>query len=269
MSAPPQMELGPAVATLLDEAERANREGRHEMARRRYESALYLLRVQRPDAAAMIVRRVARTYFDEGQLETGLDCVQAALAISESASDALGVAHAFNIIAVVHGQRGEVDLANDFSTRARDFARRAGDAQLEAMIEQNMGVAASMRGDFAMALRHFERCVVTYRDQELTQYLGEALNNMGLVYTQLGELDEAQRAYDEAVAHYGASGDTPRRLLALINSAELWIAKREFDRAVAVCVRVLVEADASKDQRASGEANRHLGVVARLQPHVR
>ena len=84
---------------------------------------------------------------------------------------------------------------------------------------------------------------MTYRQKNLTQHLGEALNNMGLAYTQLGQLDDAQAAYEEAVAHYGASGDTPRRLLALINSAELWIAKREYDRAVSVCVNVLVEAE--------------------------
>ena len=42
---------------------------------------------------------------------------------------------------------------------------------------------------------------------------------MGLVYTQLDRLDEAQAAYDEAIVHCDAAGDVPHRLLALINAA--------------------------------------------------
>jgi putative nucleotidyltransferase with HDIG domain len=257
--------LGAAVVALLDEAERADREGRHEMARRRYESALYMLRVERPDAAATMVRRIARTYLNEASWDVALDCLDAALAISEMAGDLHGIANAYNMRAAVFGQRGDVDLSNDNAALALDFATRAGDLALQAIIEQNLGIGASMRSDFEAARVHFENCLAAFRSENLKEYLGESLNNLGLVYTQLGRLDDAQRAYEEAVAQYGESGDTPRRLLALINSAELWIARREYDRAVAVCVNVLVEADATGDQRASGEANRHLGVVARIR----
>jgi putative nucleotidyltransferase with HDIG domain len=261
-----QSSLSTAVSALLDEADRAEREGRHEMARRRYEGALYMLRTERPETAATIVRRIARAYFEESQWEPGLDCLETALAIAEAASDAYGVAHALNMRAAVLWQRGDMDEANAVAERALEFAARAGDEPLQAFISLNVGVGASMRGDFGTALQHYQRSVETFRRHEhLKPQLGQALNNMGLTFTQLGQLDEAQLAYDEAVAQYGATNDSPRRLLALINSAELWIARREYDRAVAVCVNVLMEADATSDQRASGEANRHLGVVARIR----
>ncbi|HXT14680.1 MAG TPA: HD domain-containing phosphohydrolase [Gemmatimonadaceae bacterium] len=257
--------LGPAVATLLDEGQNADRAGRREMARRRYEGALYLLRVERPDAAATIMRRIARTYLDEGALDVAVDCLTAALGVSEAANDLSGVAHALNFLAVTSSQRGEFDQAESYAERALHFAREAADLPLQAIIDQNLGVSASMRGDFTLALIHFEACLSSLRAADMREYMGDALNNMGLVYTQLGRLDEAHSSYDEAVTFYAAAGETPRRLLTLINSAELWIARREYDRAVAVCVNVLVEADATGDQRANGEANRHLGVVARVR----
>ena len=69
-----------AVGTLLDEAHRAERAGQRELARRRYESALYLLRSElEAEEASMILRRIGRLYLDDGDVEAGLDCVSAAL----------------------------------------------------------------------------------------------------------------------------------------------------------------------------------------------
>ena len=72
------------------------------------------------------------------------------------------------------------------------------------MISQNLGIMASMRGDLVGALDHYGASLVTYRAAGLRQHLGPVLNNMGLVYTQLDRLDEAQAAYDEALVHCDA-----------------------------------------------------------------
>ena len=60
--------------------------------------------------------------------------------------------------------------------------------------------------------------LATYRAAGLREYVGPVLNNMGLAYTQLERFEEAQEAYDEALAHCDATGDSTNRLLALINS---------------------------------------------------
>jgi putative nucleotidyltransferase with HDIG domain len=91
------------------------------------------------------------------------------------------------------------------------------------------------------------------------------LNNMGLVYTHLDRLDEAQAAYDEAVAHCAETGDTTHRLLALINSTHIWIARGDIDRAAELCDTVLTEATAAGHLRSLGETYKHLGVIARMR----
>ncbi len=131
------------------------------------------------------------------------------------------------------------------------------------MISQNLGIAANVRGDLTAALDHYASSLVTYRAAGLRDRLGPVLNNMGLAYTQLDRLDEAQAAYDEALTHCDATGDVPNRLLALINSTNLWLARGEIDRAADVCRKVLVEATAVSDQRALAETYKHLGVIAR------
>ncbi|HEY4129082.1 MAG TPA: HD domain-containing phosphohydrolase [Gemmatimonadaceae bacterium] len=264
MTAPVDLKVfPPAVAELVEQAQRSELAGQREIARRRYEAALYILRKGDGVAAATLIRRIARTYLDEGQIDSADDCLDAALAVSETLKDFGGVAHAMNLMAISHGQRGDLDSAERISATALVFAKTAGDNRLAAMISQNLGIAASVRGDLNAALDHYASSLVTYRAAGLRDRLGPVLNNMGLVYTQLDRLDEAHAAYDEALTHCDATGDVPNRLLALINSTNLWLARGEIDRAADLCRKVLIEATAVSDQRALAETYKHMGVIAR------
>jgi putative nucleotidyltransferase with HDIG domain len=254
-----------AVATLLDEGQSAERAGQREIARRRYETALYLLREADAAAASSIIRRIARTYIDEGQFDTAMDCLDAALAIAEAQQDLDGIAHAWNWMANNQLSRGNIDAADASYATALGYATAAGDKHLIGVLSGNMGVIASTRGDLVAALEHFGASLSTWRRAGHREYLGPVLNNMGLVYTQLDRLDDAQAAYDEAITHCDATGDVTHRLLALINSTALWLARGDIDRASELCHTVLADAIEAGDQRSLSETYRHLGVIARLR----
>jgi len=257
--------LSPAVATLLEEAQRSDRAGQREIARRRYEAALYLLKPGDAAAAPAIVRRIARSYVDDGQFDVALDCLTAALGMAESIGDKSGIAHAVNLMAITNGHRGDLDEAERLYAQALVLAVEAGDERLKAMVSQNLGIAASMRGDPRAALDHFAASLLTYRTAGLREFLGPVLNNMGLVYTQLDRLEEANAAYDEALLHCDAVGDSTHRLLALVNSTDLWLARGEVQRAAALCDTVLAEATVAQDDRALGETYKYLGMIARTR----
>jgi putative nucleotidyltransferase with HDIG domain len=255
----------PAVAALVEQAQRSERSGRRELSRQYYETALYLLRPGDGSAAVAIIRRVVRSYVDDGLFEAALDCCELALACASALGDARGLAHSTNLLAIAHLQRGDLEEAERVFSRAVGLAANAGDEKLSAMIAQNLGIIASLRGDLTAALDHYASSLVTYRTAGLREYVGPVLNNMGLVYTQLERLDEAQAAYDEAVIHCSAAGDRPHRLLALINSTNLWIARGDIGRAASLCQTVLSEATNAQDARALGETYKHLGVIARMR----
>jgi putative nucleotidyltransferase with HDIG domain len=133
------------------------------------------------------------------------------------------------------------------------------------MVSQNLGIAASMRGDWRAALDHYAASLATYRAAGLKEFLGPVLNNMGIVYTHLDRLDEAHAAYDEALVQCDAVGDAVNRLLALVNSTDLWLARGDIRRAAALCDTVLFEATAAGDQRALGETYKYMGIIARTR----
>ena len=257
--------LSPAVAALIEEAQRSERSGQREIARRKYETALYLLRPGDGPTATAIIRRIARAYIDDGQSDAALDCLAAALGMSESLGEISGRAHALNLTAISHVLRGGLDEAERLYADALAFATTARDEHLRAMIAQNLGIIASMKGDLHAALEHYASSLVTYRTAGLREYLGPVLNNMGMAYTQLDRLDEAQAAYDEAVTHCNAAGDAPHRLLALVNSTDLWIARGDVERAAALCKSVFTEATSAGDQRVLAETHKQLGVIARMR----
>jgi len=91
----------------MEEARRAAAAGRRELARQRYESALYLLREpSESTAASAILRRVGRTFLDDGDAAAGLDCLMAALAVAEACNNPGEIAHTVNVMAISYVQHG-------------------------------------------------------------------------------------------------------------------------------------------------------------------
>jgi putative nucleotidyltransferase with HDIG domain len=252
-----------AAAHLVAEAEAAERAGNRELARLQYDRALRLLRESR--AASTILRRIARSYCDDGQLDVALDCLDAALGSAEAHGALPDIAHAKNLAGNILLTRGEYAAAEPMYARALALAVETGERQLEAMVAQNLGVIASMRGDLPAALERYASSLVVYRTLGMQRQVGHALNNMALVYTHLGRLDEAQAAYDEAIVLCRAAGDVPHRLLALTNAARLHLVRGDVDAAEALCQSVLAEATDAGDERALGETFKHLGVIARAR----
>ena len=106
-----------AVEALVEKAQQSERSGRRELSRQYYETALYLLRPGDGAAAVTIVRRLIRSYVDDGQFDVAFDCCELALAIADALEDANAYAHTTNLLAIAHLQRGDLDDAT------REFSR--------------------------------------------------------------------------------------------------------------------------------------------------
>jgi putative nucleotidyltransferase with HDIG domain len=252
------------LAVLLDQAQAAERAGRREIARRRYENVLFLLGREDGAHASAILRRIARTYVDDGEYDAAMDCAAAARAVSEALGETSGVAHAINIIAVAHWQRSDLEAAESLYKQALEVAHDARDDRLEAMIHQNLGIIANMRGDLTAALGYYSVSLETYRSiGDASQYVGLVLNNMGMAYTQLERWTEAQSAFRDALTSCDAAGDLASRRMVNVNLTDMWLAKGDVSRARDLTQTVFVEATKADDQRAIGESHKHLGIIAR------
>jgi len=259
-----EYEFPPNLLALIEKARDAERLAQRKAARRHYDTVLGKLdRSTPPCAVAAIMRWIGRTHIDDADLDAALDCFTSALAISQQGEDLPGVAHAFNLMAIAHQQRGDLDEAERWYLRAHDTAGEVGELALAAMIDQNLGTLANIRGDLELALAHYRTSLAAYRALKMPQRVGPLLNNLGMLYTDLRKWEQAEDAYNEATDQCIASGDMGARIMVEVNRAELWIARREFSVARASCDTALELATQSDDARALGETFKHYGVIAR------
>jgi putative nucleotidyltransferase with HDIG domain len=90
----------------------------------------------------------------------------------------------------------------------------------------------------------------------------QVLNNIALAYMELGELSDAENAYNLAARAFEEDGDHARQLDLAVNKVQLYIAGRRYDEALTQCEQLLaIATDDPAPWR--GEVLRHVGVIER------
>ncbi len=250
-----------AVKALIDEAKTAERDGRWSDASARYETL-----VRDPDAHIQTrlaaLRWLGRAYLEQGNRGAAMDVLEAAVAAATQSGSRSALAQALNVVAIVHQTGGDLDGAEAMYREARATAAATGDAQGMAMIDQNLGTVAGIRGDLRAALEAFILSREGYRALGMRDQEAQVLNNMGLAYADLGEMDRAQEAYREAALAFGEEQDHTNELEVALNQIELCIATGRFDEADSMSAPLLdLRGEVSPGLR--GEVFRHVGVIAR------
>ncbi len=249
---------------MVARAEREERLGHRALARALYEQALRCRsRGLEPEQVTDALCGIARTWQLDGDSEAALDCLEVAREVA--ARSELDAAHGrvLNIRAVVFWQRGDLDMADQLYLEAHRLGVRADDARLTAMTAQNRGIIANVRGDLPRALGHYRECIAAYEGLGMSREVCGALNNLGMLHTDLGEWDDADAAYRRASELAEREGDKAAHLLVMGNMAELELARGRIDEAEAVCARALPLAQAMGDARAEAELRKHRGIIAR------
>jgi putative nucleotidyltransferase with HDIG domain len=251
----------PQIKAFIEAAKLAEREGRWSEAALRYETL-----VRDPMASDVTrlsaLRWLGRVYLEQGNRGAAIDVLEAAVAAATQAGLATAIAQALNVVAIVHQTGGDLDRAELMYREARGTAESIKDSEAMAMIDQNLGTVASIRGDIYEALEAFQRSLSGYRALGMRDHAAQVLNNIGLAFTDLGELEQAEAAYAEAAAAFGEEHDHPNEMNVALNQVQLCIATGRFDEAQER-VDPLVARTGEIAPSWRGEVFRHVGVIAR------
>ncbi len=251
---------------VVTEAQAFERSGKWSEARSQYQ---LLLADQSLTAAvrSSVLRWIGRTHAEEGSPDVALSLLRLAVAAAEESGDVGVQARALNGLAVIEQTLGNMDQSEELYGRARFRAASAGDDMLLGVLDQNLGTVANIRGKLDLALRSYESSRKRFRSLGLFSYEAHVLNNIGMVCTDLGRWDDAESAYDAACDACARGDETGLLRRIEVNQAELWIARKEIDKARERCERLL--RDAQEENNASapwlGEVYKHYGVVCREQ----
>src|SRR5256714_7880552 len=250
-----------AIKGIVEEAKLAERDGRWSDASQRYEQ---LVRNPFADDVTRLsaLRWLGRCYLEQGNRGAAMDVLEAAVAAATQARSPSAIAQALNVVAIVHQTGGDLDRAESMYTEARITAQSIRDAEALAMIDQNLGTVASIRGDIRGALEAFHRSLEGYRTLGMRDQAAQVLNNIGLAYSDLGELVRAEAAYAEAEQAFGEERDQTNKLNVALNQVQLCIATGRFEEAQERAEQLLaLTGETAPSWR--GEGFRHVGVIAR------
>ena len=266
MNGLPRPEYGPpaGVSELIDAAREAERDGRHSVARSRFVAALHRLRGSGQAAlSSALTRWIGRTHGDEGDNEAALDCYEAALAIAEACASVVDAAHAVNWKANVAFGRGRLDEATELYHLASSMAEDGEERRLMAMIDQNLGNVANIRGDREEAMDRYKASLAEYRELGVQECLGPLLNNIGMLQTDLGEFSEAESSFEQALISCDGAKDRTGKVLVLVNRTRLCLAENDLVRARDHSDAALDMSTQLGEERWLGEIHKNYGVLFR------
>jgi diguanylate cyclase (GGDEF)-like protein/putative nucleotidyltransferase with HDIG domain len=254
---------GGKTQALIEDARALDRTGRRTEARGLYERALRALERPAPAMASMLMRWIARSYEMDADYAAAEDCAVAAVATAELSDDRNALGHALNVLAVVRWREGNTEEAEQLFTQALDRGTTTTDPRLYLDVTINLGSLAKIRGEFREALRHYQEALAFGRRHTLLESVVVALNNLGMVYLELGRLDAAGDAFTEALTIADGLGGLAMRIQLEVNHAMLEIARRDYAEARRRCDRGVALAAHLHDLRAEGEAEKVYGIIAR------
>ncbi len=256
--------MTPSVDILIQQAQLADREARHDDARALYERALFALD-RRSDAstASALLRWIGRLHDQAGDVDAALEAFDTALTIAQLADDAAEIGKAFHEQAGIHRRLGQLDRAESLYGQARSGALATQEVRLAAMAAQSLGTIALVRGDHDKALRHHRASLAEYRSLGVPKEVLGSLRDMGQLCIELERWEDSARALDEAAQIAEAFGDIAERVRIQSQRVALDIARGDFVAGGHACNVARALAAQLPESETLGEIEKHLGTIAR------
>ena len=182
-------------------------------------------------------------------------------AVAEASNNSLLAAEALNTLGCLDLRAGAIADARRNLLRAEEIAGAVSD--LRARIERNLGIVASIQGDFAEALERYENSLTADTDSGNEHGCAVAYINLGIVSNHLGQHDVALRYLEQSLEIAERVNDSHLQAQALVHHAEVLIATQRYDEARRNAESALALLDQFGAQGGKAEAYRLIGVVYR------
>ena len=167
-----------------------------------------------------------------GRLDLGQQWAMVAQLRARMLGDRTLEVRALNVSGAVALERGGIDEASYFFTRAQEQAMQDNDMATVGRCANNLGVIANMQGDYARAVGAYTRAIAAYEQAGLHRGIAESRHNLGITYREQGRLDHALEAADAAVRDAEWLDDRAFKAQALAGRAEIRLAQGEPELAI-------------------------------------
>ncbi len=167
-----------------------------------------------------------------GRLDVGQQWAMVAQLRARVLGDRTLELRALNVCGAIALERGGIDQAAYFFTRAQEEATQDNDMATVGRCANNLGIIANMQGDYRRAVIAYGRAIAAYKEAHYDRGMAESRHNLAISYREQGQLDQAMEAADAAVGEAVRLGDRQLEAQALAGRAEIRIVRREPELAI-------------------------------------
>jgi tetratricopeptide (TPR) repeat protein len=167
-----------------------------------------------------------------GRLDVGQKWAMVAQLRARVLRDRTLEVRALNVCGAIALERGGIEQATYFFTRALEEATDDNDMATVGRCANNLGIIANMQGDYRRAVLAYSRAIGAYKEAHHDRGMAESRHNLAISYREQGQLDNALDAADGAVREAARLGDHQLEAQALAGRAEIRIARREPELAI-------------------------------------
>jgi len=250
------------AADLLHEARAREREACIPEAIKCFEAAIAT--AERTGERAVLAeaqRRLAVVLHHRNESQRARELCNSSYKVACDLNNEILAAEALNTLGGLALRTGEMDEARRLFEQALE---RGGHArELEARVEQNLGILANIRGQLVEAVRHYDRAVAAYRATNNEHGSATAYVNLGIVHTDLRQYDWADSYFDMSFKIAERAGDLHLQGMSLVNHAEAHVVRGRYDEARRNAEAALAIFDQLDSRADKSEAYKMIGMVYR------
>jgi tetratricopeptide (TPR) repeat protein len=184
------------------------------------------------EESAMLTLLLGIAHSRLGRLEVGQQWAMVAQLRARSLKDRMMEVRALNVCGAIALERGGIDEATYFFTRAQEEASDGNDMATVGRCSNNLGIIANMQGDYKRAVIAYTRAIASYEQANFARGVAEARHNLGIACREQGRLDRALETANLAIQEAQALGDQQLIAQAIAGLAEIHVARGDADLAL-------------------------------------
>jgi CHAT domain-containing protein/tetratricopeptide (TPR) repeat protein len=155
---------------------------------------------------ALAERLLGSAYINQGNFAAGVGATERAVALFHQTADMPNQALALRNLGLAYAESGEVEKALATTRSALKLAETVGDRRLQITTRGDIAFQLNARGEYAAAIEAYRQTLDDLRAMPNPMTESVARINLGIAYGQLGDVDEAARAYAASETAATAAG---------------------------------------------------------------
>ncbi|MCG8604056.1 tetratricopeptide repeat protein [bacterium] len=176
---------------------------------------------------------IGRVYAKLGDWEKALENYTSCISIIEEYKIDSKLNEVYNSIGIIYYEMGDLTKAEQYfqQTIQEEDKNNKGQANFKGNALINLGIIASIRGDYDQALENYQNALSIFRQGDDRQNQARIYHNIGLTHSNKGDYEESIEAFEKSLDLADGLEDKLLRALIHLNMGKAFANKGELNQA--------------------------------------